>query len=553
MRDMNATELKSYIEDRFKSKRGGTEGGVQLAFTLILGSELEEEQSKYRETPIPEPPETTRIPERHGSARLPSAAYRDPRGLYNSPARPTRGREIPEKIRALTELFDRRAVSFGGKCRKFVRQGRFMETYEDDAPWDLGIHGYFTTYEDLNPAQLRGYFSWRTKVRKGIYEPIGSSMAYIYLYELLNGIGVSSVEESIRKLKEFDSGYPENGMIGNGMHSNIRRWAFELAVISGQNADVIRKNADPEVLKRDSMIAVLRRPGDFSDEEVFDALCYFNGEKLRNSAAVRKHETDGKHLFAEVWRKAAPPKDRGGINMFASCMGPRREFNWHPLGNAVFWNRFTGIDQEVVLNECHSYSCRGGKWKERCYHSLYFNKTAFGRLIRETDRRLRLYLNTGHPLKERPEDKWFANIIECVIAEDRKAKEEAAKPKITICFDDLDRIRSDAVFTRESLLTEDEKDAEIPPVPEPAAIDRCDTVSKIPLDNRQIEIIGMIIDGLPVKEKIRSWNMLPEVFADSLNELFFDEIGDAAFECDGDEITLVEDYRDDIMRLLGEN
>jgi hypothetical protein len=45
---------------------------------------------------------------------------------------------------------------------------------------------------------------------------------------------------------------------------------------------------------------------------------------------------------------------------------------------------------------------------------------------------------------------------------------------------------------------------------------------------------------------------MPEIVADELNEALFDEIGDSVVECDGDEIILVEDYREDIMELLGE-
>ena len=46
---------------------------------------------------------------------------------------------------------------------------------------------------------------------------------------------------------------------------------------------------------------------------------------------------------------------------------------------------------------------------------------------------------------------------------------------------------------------------------------------------------------------------MPEVVADTLNEALFDEIGDAAVECDGDDLVLTEDYRGDIIRILGGN
>lgn len=46
---------------------------------------------------------------------------------------------------------------------------------------------------------------------------------------------------------------------------------------------------------------------------------------------------------------------------------------------------------------------------------------------------------------------------------------------------------------------------------------------------------------------------MPSVVADSINEAFFNEIGDNILECDGDTIVLLEDYREDIAQLLEES
>ncbi|WP_356948066.1 tellurite resistance TerB C-terminal domain-containing protein [Faecalibaculum rodentium] len=44
---------------------------------------------------------------------------------------------------------------------------------------------------------------------------------------------------------------------------------------------------------------------------------------------------------------------------------------------------------------------------------------------------------------------------------------------------------------------------------------------------------------------------MPSVVTDAINEALFDEIGDNAMECEGEDITLVEDYREDVMDILG--
>ena len=57
----------------------------------------------------------------------------------------------------------------------------------------------------------------------------------------------------------------------------------------------------------------------------------------------------------------------------------------------------------------------------------------------------------------------------------------------------------------------------------------------------------------PVKGFLRESHRMPSVEADAVNEALYDEIGDSVLECDGDEIALAEDYREDLLRILGGN
>ena len=46
---------------------------------------------------------------------------------------------------------------------------------------------------------------------------------------------------------------------------------------------------------------------------------------------------------------------------------------------------------------------------------------------------------------------------------------------------------------------------------------------------------------------------MPSMVADAINEAMFDEIGDTVLSCEDDVLSLVDDYRDDIAQLIGEN
>ena len=69
----------------------------------------------------------------------------------------------------------------------------------------------------------------------------------------------------------------------------------------------------------------------------------------------------------------------------------------------------------------------------------------------------------------------------------------------------------------------------------------------------QIQLLRMLLRGEPVQELIAAQHGMPSVIADAINEALFDLIGDTVVECDGKTIILVEDYRDNIIGILGED
>jgi hypothetical protein len=154
-------------------------------------------------------------------------------------------------------------------------------------------------------------------------------------------------------------------------------------------------------------------------------------------------------------------------------------------------------------------------------------------------------------LKAREAEAWMIPYIEAILNEEKEIERDRAKPKITIRTADLDAIRRDSLKTRDSLLTEEEK-AELealnrsePVLPEEPGDER--------LDSLQREVLTRILQGLSVKDLLRAENEMAELFAESLNEALFDEIGDIAVECMDGEIYPVEDYRGDLLRILGGN
>jgi hypothetical protein len=371
-------------------------------------------------------------------------------------------------------------------------------------------------------------------------------------------------------------------------------------------------------------MAVLREPDRYTDEEIFRALCAFGGKKTEQSPVVTGNEQKGHHLFAELWRYLTEHYRAGtgrtdrtagqtaaqspDPEIFTACFGERQSHAWTPLTNAIHWEEDKPQEAEYVLNPCRRYRCHEGEWVEERYENPYFARDRLQGLLHAADKDFRRYLKTGHYLRAKKEEEWAEPWIEAVITADREAEEkarieaekEAAMAKITIDLSGLDRIRRDALVTRDSLLTESEmseseetgvgpslsavfplpaqddaaalvranlsEDTALPPVDIlPANEEQFKIITaagedmpenrQTPLieglDNLHTQILCTMVRGESAETLIRENRLMPSMVADTINEALYDEIGDIVLECDGDSLTIVEDYLEDLEELTG--
>ena len=129
---------------------------------------------------------------------------------------------VPKEIKEMIKSYQ---YSLNGAIRReqnFYSQGKLMADYEDDYDRKQSFLRYYPTYHDLTVGQARTYFTWRTKIRHNIYEKNSDSYAYIYLYELLNGIGVKNSQEGLERLISFNKNYAQK--FSSEMGAYIERW-----------------------------------------------------------------------------------------------------------------------------------------------------------------------------------------------------------------------------------------------------------------------------------------------------------------------------------------
>lgn len=483
-------------------------------YTLVLETPAQPQQEIYRDTPL---------------------------RFANRPS----NEATPDILRRLHRLYEYGRGSFEAKCSSFYRQAKLMAHYEDDAPWDFSFVSLYPTYQDLTTAQQRGYFAWRAHVRKGDFQPIAPSAAYLYIYELLNGIGAASPQEVLAQLKAFEGGFLDAGYGDERMRQHVRRWMLEYAVVHDFPPETALACAPEELRQTDAAMAVLQAPADYDDAAVWDALRFFYKGKLADSPVLQH---GGERLFSAAWRKAAETVHENGKDWFTLCFGEKKILAWRPLADALCPPPVKPQNSTYVLNNCRSYHCRGIAWLCERYDKLYFDKKRFNGLVHAADTFFRRALQTKRYLRESPEEAWAMPLLTAVWEDEQRAQAQAAVQAVKVDFSRLDKIRQDAVVTRNSLLTEEEMQEDL----SVAAAAPAETAAALPLDTAQAHILRLLLDHQTAEASayIQAQHLMPSVVADGINEALFDAIGDAVVLCEDDTLSFIEDYREDLLPLL---
>ncbi|MDQ7096571.1 TerB N-terminal domain-containing protein [Desulfosporosinus sp. PR] len=133
-----------------------------------------------------------------------------------------------KKMRQVGGVREEYMSYYANNAEIFFKQAQFMKDFMDNYDQKIPLDTYCATYGTMDDAQLRTYFTWRTKVRQGVIEETSLSYAFCYIFELLNDVGVSSPAEAIEKLMtlwRLFRRYHET------MDTNLRQWIRDYYVV----------------------------------------------------------------------------------------------------------------------------------------------------------------------------------------------------------------------------------------------------------------------------------------------------------------------------------
>lgn len=466
---------------------------------------------------------------------------------------------IPEGIKQMQEAYDYLAIP--RRESNFYRQGMLMANYEDDFAQMVPINKQRPVYHDLTVDQLRSYFSWRTKFRQGKYKPASAAYVYLLASELVCQIGVKDKADGLRQLRLLFAKCAEQKDISIGWQQ--KHILQNYLVYYGFPLEEIRPDFDDELMRGEVYHNLLS--GEASGQELYQAICCLSAYLPKNNPLLKKEPEKFYELLAQVWQKVR----LNPYQLLKLLVGEKTTLPVEMFADTVFFSLDPVKDAEIILAPGLVYRCQGGQWSNEVYWPSSRQRQLLGNFMHEFDRLSRQAFKQGRALKEKELPPAFKQAIMQGIADYQEILAERARPKVKINMAILDQIRADAAETKESLLTEEERQleaeeaekntsesnkqaSESSAAKEKMAKDIDESAaSDLGLDENEEQLLLALFSGQPYQDFLRQRHLLLSVVVDQINEKIFDEIGDAVIDCDGQKAKIVEDYRSDLADLLG--
>ncbi|WP_367341572.1 TerB N-terminal domain-containing protein [Limosilactobacillus sp.] len=465
----------------------------------------------------------------------------------------------------------------------FCRQGQMLADFQDDYQPIVEFQRYYPDYHSMNLAQLHTYLTWRTRLRAGDFSVNSTSYAYVYIYELLNNIGVDDAAAGYRLLKYFKDRYAPS--YHKKMAAYLSKWMQDYVLYYGLGREQAN-DAFAEKLAVDRQYHIICHPDEYSDDDLLAVFEHFS-TYLKRCRLYQNAKEEFAKLFRYIWQRVLQEQPHQAI---AQLIGQQTMTTGYLFANAVFYFKQAPKMQTYVIDSERKYQFKGHQYYCTSWQPCRQRSVKLNAFFHEIDRLGRQAFGLGHPLKARSLDHALLQAIQDGIHDYQRAKQRQAQKEAEpdINLTDLDKIRADASVTRESLLTDEEKNEEheenvssaekkqdqqasaiVPAKNEPGQPNDqhtaedddaaslllnpapADDDADIDLTADEQFLLQALLTGQPYQDHLKKHHLMLSIMVDQLNDKLFDAIGDTAIEFDdNNRPQIIEDYRPDVQAII---
>lgn len=463
------------------------------------------------------------------------------------PQAPRPSERVPALIRTARSLENKSTATWQSREAIFLKQAKLLADYEDDYVYDHPVTRYYPTYQSLTDQELRAYFSWRTKLRRGDIRKTSLTFAFLYIYELINQIGVADPMDGYRKLSTFQEAY---GQIDAAIAPYLKRWIPDYIIYYQLDPALL---ADTPQAVFDRSITVLEHVQEQEIAKVIYSVKVLSSKWLDRSRFYAVYQEDMDTVIVRVLRRISEHyATRCKKTMVEQYFGPISQFQVRLFDSAVFCDPLKRRNIEYALDERCIYRCKSSLWTVTKHTCPPRPNAKLGLLLKAIDSEMREEYHYGHPIKSDLDTKWILKIIREEIQALQAEKKAAEVKKITIDYSQLAKIRQEAAITQEKLTVEEEPEEGLPESPAPVEHEEAEPFlpaeepADTPLSPAEYRLLQCLLYGKDYSW-VQSEGYLLSVLVDGINEKLYDEFMDSVLE---DTPELIEDYIEDLKEMV---
>lgn len=528
---------------------------------------------------------------------------------------------LPQDIKMLLTMIERDRWSLTSS-KSFYEQALFMAGYADDAPIEP-FYCFHPTYRQMPVAQLRSYFTVRKLLRQGKHPDVPESYLFVYAYETLMQIGVSTPDEGYEILSDLRENYPN---MNPPKHPYLTEWLKDYTVwygLTNRYAECFAKEQ-----QEDRQADLMNGYANATDEELFSLLDQHTHLSISKGALYKKQPDTAVSAVAFVMRRLISLIEKHHCHRIATLCYDTHVLRQHVMfASAVFYSPDPIKEMTAKVAPAHHYTCHKGLWhKTVTAQRATISPPMLKAVLHDVDALVRRKLGVKPAIKlsamratpylDQPMldavDQWFdewKTKEKERKAEDRRKAVEQARNSVSIDLSKLGKIRQDADVVREKLIVDEENNASTtsladegihtrtptraahaseetashaeaessspltatpspaPPTANPSAVSPTERQpspleTTMPLGEKPMGLgqgmesdtslssfISILLSGGDYKAFLRKIHTPAGVIVEKINDKAMDTIGDIVLEDDGENITIIEDYRDDIKHL----
>lgn len=455
----------------------------------------------------------------------------------------------------------RKTTTYGDHGKIFYEQAQFMKDFEDDYQEVAPFSSYFPYYQQMSYEQLRTYFTWRSQIRAGIIEPTSTSYAFLYIYELLNQIGVSEPTHGLNQLMTFWRSFRVFDPV---IDPYVLEWLKDYHIYYP-----LPHSFKAFVTLNQLMSHYPTVFGYDSDQETsLNLFATFSKYEIKKSVFyTEQHQPMIHNCFYFVLSQLRTLFHDHGQCFEDFIFYPlSREITWIPFHRALFYPKNSPSNRKVSLTEKEVYYYESGKWRHRTVMLSDHGRQLVGYLMKAMEVSLRQVVKFKYKLTASPKQCdpvaleqlkmlgiSFPDFIEHAV---KAFYRQMTHKEVHVDMSHLGRIRQEALQTQEKLIIPEVEPVKIVEAKPPAKEEVANILTSTPWDALktaltpvELEALALILQDQSLKTFARERMIMLEILVDGINEKAMDFIGDTLLELD-DTVVLYKEYIENVAKMV---